>query len=126
MRWSLFCSFEKNIFVPEGARCCSGHMINHRLKTKAANSLAASSVQYKKFNSNGIQLLINKGQLLYERQKRLDFDNSEALSDDEYRIFTGLSKLQFHNLISHISNSDIRNSSNRSIRSAVAILLCKV
>ena len=101
-------------------------MINHRLKTEAVNSLAASSIQYKKFNSNDIQLLINKWQLLFERQKRLDFDNSEALSDDEYRIFTSLSKIQFDNLISHISNSNIRNSSNRSIRTSVAILLCKL
>ena len=101
-------------------------MINHRLKTEAVNSLAASSIQYKKFNSNDIQLLLNKWQLLFERQKRLDFDNSEALSDDEYRIFTSLSKIQFDNLISHISNSNIRNSSNRSIRTAVTILLCKL
>ena len=48
------------------------------------------------------------------------------MSDDEYRIFTSLLKIQFDNLISHISDSDIRNSSNRSIRSAVAILLCKL
>ena len=48
------------------------------------------------------------------------------MSDDEYKIFTSLSKSQFDNLISQIFASNIRNSSNTSIRTAIAILLCKL
>lgn len=73
-----------------------------------------------------MQLLINKWQILFERQKRLDFANPESLTENEYQTFTSLSKVQFNDLISQISTSDMRNSSNRSIRTAIAILLCKL
>ncbi|CAF4632107.1 unnamed protein product, partial [Rotaria sp. Silwood2] len=97
-----------------------------RLTLGAINSVAPSSIQYKIFSFNDVQILLNKWQILFERQKLLDFDNSEALSDDEYKVFTSLSKIQFDELILKISDSSIRNSSNRSIRTAIAILLCKL
>ncbi|CAF2042672.1 unnamed protein product [Rotaria magnacalcarata] len=103
----------KNVFVPEDARCCPYHMVNQRPTMAAMNSIAPSSIQYKKFSSNDIQLLISKWQTYFERQKRLDFDNSEALSNDEYQAFTSLSKDQFNDLASQIAGSNIRNSSNR-------------
>ncbi|CAM4761070.1 unnamed protein product [Rotaria magnacalcarata] len=93
----------KNVFVPEDARCCPYHMVNQRPTMAAMNSIAPSSIQYKKFSSNDIQLLISKWQTYFERQKRLDFDNSEALSNDEYQAFTSLSKDQFNDLASQIA-----------------------
>ncbi|CAF5196082.1 unnamed protein product, partial [Rotaria magnacalcarata] len=49
-----------------------------------------------------------------------------SLSDDEYQILTSLTKVQFEDLASYLFDSNIRNSSNRSIRNALAILLCKL
>ncbi|CAF1493570.1 unnamed protein product, partial [Rotaria magnacalcarata] len=49
-----------------------------------------------------------------------------SLSDDEYQILTSLTKVQFEDLASYLFDSNIRNSSNRSIRTALAILLCKL
>jgi hypothetical protein len=101
-------------------------MINGRLTMAAIEKVAPSLIQYKKFTSSGVQLLITKWQMMFEKQKRLDFDNAQSLTDDEYKIFTSLSKSQFDDLISQIFKSDIRNSTNRSIRTAIAILLCKL
>ena len=117
---------KKNIFIPEGARCCPSHVENDRLTITAIEKIAPSSIQYKKFSSSDIQLLINKWQIIFEKQKRLDFENLQSLSDDEYKTLTSLSKVEFNDLISRISISDIRNSTNRSIRTAIAILLCKL
>ncbi|CAF4581114.1 unnamed protein product, partial [Rotaria magnacalcarata] len=39
---------------------------------------------------------------------------------------TSLTKVQFEDLASYLFDSNIRNSSNRSIRTALAILLCKL
>jgi hypothetical protein len=80
----------------------------------------------KKLNVAYVQLLLSKWQMLYEYKKRLDFDNSQSMSDNEYQSFTSLSKSQFDDLIGRLSESMIRNSSNRSIRTAIAILLCKL
>ena len=80
----------------------------------------------KKLNAGDIQLLLSRWQMLYQDKKRLDFDNSHSMSDNEYRVLTSLSKSQFDDLIGRISPARIRNSSNRSIRTAVGILLCKL
>ena len=118
-----FVLLKKNVFIPEGARCCSDHTIGHRLKSEVIDQIAPLSIRMQKLNAGDIQLLLSKWQMLYENQKRFDFDNSRAMSDDEYRALTGLSKSQFDDLISQILQSQIRNSCSRSMRTAIAILL---
>ena len=117
---------EKNIFIPEGARCCPGHTINRRLSCDAIDRIAPSSVRYKEFGSNDVQLIINTCQMYFQQQKRFNFDDEHSMTDDVSKTFTSLSKEQFNDLINHISYSDIRNSSNRSVRTAITILLCKL
>ncbi|CAF4090657.1 unnamed protein product, partial [Rotaria magnacalcarata] len=101
---------KKNILIPEGARCCSQHLDDDRLTKNAIDKVGPFSIQSKRFSST----------------KRFDFDNPLSLSDDEYQILTSLTKVQFEDLASYLFDSNIRNSSNRSIRNALAILLCKL
>ena len=103
-----FVLLKKNVFIPEGARCCSDHTIGHRLKSEAIDQIAPFSIRMQKLNAGDIQLLLSKWQMLYENQKRFDFDNSQAMSNDEYRALTGLSKSQFDDLI--CANITIKNS----------------
>lgn len=94
---------------------------------EAIDRIAPSSVQYKKLSSIDVQVLLNRWQMQFERKKRFDdFDNPQSLSDDDYQMLTGLSKSQFDDLISQVSTSNIRNSNYRSIRTVIAILLCKL
>ena len=65
-------------------------------------------------------------QILFEKQKRWHFNNPESLTDDEHQTFPSLSKIQFNNLISQISTSDMYKSDNRSIRTVTDVLLCKI
>ncbi|CAF0935192.1 unnamed protein product [Didymodactylos carnosus] len=117
---------KKNVFIPEGARCCSDHVTNRRFKSEAMDKIAPYSIQMKKLNAVDVQLLLSKWQMLYKNKKRFDFDNSQSMSDDEYRALTSLSKSQFDDRIRRLSQSKMRNSSNRSIRTAIAILVCKL
>ena len=48
------------------------------------------------------------------------------MTDDEHQTFPTLSKIQFNNLISQISTSDMYKSNNRSVRTGTAVLLCKI
>ena len=48
------------------------------------------------------------------------------MTDDEHQTFPSLSKIQFNNLISQTSASNMYNSNNRSIRTVTAVLLCKL
>ena len=117
---------KKNVFVPEGARCCLSHMSEGQLTTDAIDRIGPLSIQHKKFNSSDVLVMINQWQMVFRRQKRLDFDDFRSLSDEECKIFKSLSKVQFDDLALHLSESMIRNSSNRSIRNALAILLTKL
>ena len=118
--------FSKNVFIPEGARRCAKHVNNHRLAMLAIDSIKPSWIQYKKLDSDDVQLLISKCKLFFQMRKGLDFDNTLSLSDDDYKIFTSLSKDEFDDLVSQISRTDIRDSTNRSICPAIAILLCNL
>ena len=121
-----FILLKKNIFIPERAHCCSEHTIDRRLTSDAIDQITTLTIQFKEFNSSDVQLIISKWQMFFQQQRRFDFDDDRSLSENEYRSLTSLSKDQFDNLIDHLSSLDIRNSSCRSIRTAIALLLCKL
>ena len=56
----------------------------------AIDRIAPSSIQHKKLYSSNIQLLISRWQIIFKRQKRLDFDSFEALSDGQCITLTSL------------------------------------
>jgi hypothetical protein len=122
-----FFLFTRNIWIAEGARCCPEHLVDRRLTTEAANAIRPASIRFEQLSSSDLQLLLNQSQILHERScKRLDFDDPRGLSNDEYRVLTSLSREDFDDLIKKVSHYGIGNSSNRSIRTAVGIFLCKL
>lgn len=119
--------FTRNIWVPEGARCCSKHLINRQLTTEAINEIKPLSIREQELNSSDVQLLLSKSQKLFENEnKRFNFDDPRDLTDDEYYLLTSLSRDDFNDLVEIVSSSSIRNSTNRSIRTAIGIYLCKL
>ncbi|CAF3845452.1 unnamed protein product [Rotaria sp. Silwood1] len=122
-----FIFFTRNIWIPEGARCCSDHLVNHQLKQEAIDQIKPVSIRQEELNSADVQLLLNKSQVILENQnKKFNFDDLLGLTDDEYRLLTSLSKDDFNKFVKTVSSSGIRNSSNRSIRTAIGIYLCKI
>ncbi|CAF5204770.1 unnamed protein product, partial [Rotaria magnacalcarata] len=106
-----FILFSRNIWIPEGARCCSGHLINNLLSKEAVDQIKPFSIRYQELSSS---------------DKRFSFDDPRDLNDDEYCLLTSLSRDNFNDFVQIISSSTIRPSCNRSIRSAVGIYLCKL
>lgn len=85
------------------------------------------SIRTQELNSTDVQVLLNKSQELLQNQKRkFNFDNPRDLSDDEYKLLTSLSRDDFDDIVRVISSSNIRNSSNRSIRTCIGLYLCKL
>ena len=56
----------------------------------------------------------------------LDFDNLTLLTSDNCYVLTGLKLHEFNNLCSKVPPTSLRNSENRSARSAIACLLMKL
>ncbi|CAF4399836.1 unnamed protein product [Rotaria socialis] len=100
-----FIFFSRNIWIPEVARCCSGHLINNLLSKEAVDQNKPFSIRYQELSS---------------------FDDPRDLNDDECCLLTSLSKENFNDFVQIISSSAIRPSCNRSIRTAVDIYLCKL
>ena len=115
------------MWIPEGARCCSDHLIDYQLTREAFDQIKLFSMRYLELNSSDVQLLLNKAQELCQNgTDRYNFDNLRDLSDDEYRLLTSLSRNDFNDLVQMVASSGIRNSCNRSIRTAVGVYLCKL
>jgi hypothetical protein len=60
----------------------------------------------------------------FEQQSRLDFDDDSRMSDEDYKVLTGFSRLELHDIVSSVSN--INSTKNRSKRTCVGILLMKL
>jgi hypothetical protein len=119
--------FSRNIWIPEGARCCSDHLTGHELSQEAIDAIKPFSIRHQELKSSDVQLLLNKSQQLFENEKkRFNFDNPRDLTDDEYPLLTSLSRNDFNEFVEIISSSNIRNSCNRSVRTAIGIYLCKL
>ncbi|CAF1290659.1 unnamed protein product [Adineta ricciae] len=73
--------FARNIWIPEGARCCSHHIIDKRLSRGAVDLIKPMSIRYQEWNSSQIETLLEKFRTLYNGKKRFNFDDPWDLSD---------------------------------------------
>ena len=119
--------FTRNIWIPEGARCCPHHIVHRRFTKQALDLVKPLSIRYQEWNSGQIEVLLQKFRNLYNGRKRFNFDDPWDLSDDTCSALTSLSRDEFNQLVETVSScSDARNSSQRSIRTAIGIYLCKL
>jgi hypothetical protein len=86
----------KNVLVPQGARCCTDHLVNNQLKADAIDMIKPCSVQDMCFTAGDVQLLIDGWQMVFQQQKRFDFDSAGYLSEDDCKTMIGLSKICQH------------------------------
>ncbi|CAF4189825.1 unnamed protein product [Rotaria sordida] len=117
----------QHIFVPKGARCCAKHLENKRLSYESFKNLIIYDNELISFTSDEIKSLLLKYQSALESEKQIHFEQSSSLTDTDYYNLIGLTKPQFDKLISFISDSNIiHQSANRSVRTAIGLLLCKL
>ena len=121
-RFSAF--LHKEIIIPPGSRCCPTHIEDDEFKPGVLDNLQT-------FDSS----LVNRATILeliskirhYAIQNstcRFSFEPSKMNSDD-YQTLTGISKENFEDLHSYISN-DVRNTQNRGTRMSLGIFLLKL
>ena len=114
---------EKGIFIDSQARCCVNHLTNNIFSDKALELLKS---KYSKtlFNRTDIVTLLENVRKTFSLSSNDNFENLQLLSDSVCYSLTGLSKEHFEDVVSHLSS--LRNSSVRTIRTCVAILLTKL
>ena len=117
----------EHVFVPKGARCCANHLENGCLPYESFKKLIIYGNELVSFTSDDIKALLLKYRSTLEAEKQILFDQPSSLTGTDYYNLIGLRKQQFNKLISFIPKSNvIRQSTKRSVRTAIGLLLCKL
>ena len=126
---------EHRIFILSGSRCCDKHMNTGYLTTVALQLL---QIKEKKCDRSHVELMEIFDVVAYEFLSKvssiqaaghvppLNFDDLARLSPDNHYVLTGLSLQNFDNLCSRIPPTALKNTQNRSSRTAIACLLMKL
>ncbi|XP_033762719.1 uncharacterized protein LOC117344142 [Pecten maximus] len=115
---------DKGVYINSQSRCCREHMQRSYFTTDALTKLSATK-KSEFFSRTDITALMNGIRDNVKAKGHIDFDNPAALSTEEYTNITGLSKDQFHDLAGQLTSS-VRNNSNRSSRTCLAIFMAKM
>ncbi|XP_062619312.1 uncharacterized protein LOC134280876 [Saccostrea cucullata] len=122
-RLSVF--VQHNILIAEGNRCCPNHLRDGVLTPDSLQNLKTTDHVF--LNKHSVLDLLSKMRHLCQVNKnyRLDFDNKESLTNEDYTSLTGLTKENFQDLY-QIVHHHIKNTPSRSVRTTLAIFLCKL
>ena len=117
---------KKNIWVPLGSRCCTTHVENGELKEECLEHLNVLADHCCMNRSTLLDILNRLREIcIQQNNSRLNFDNVNALSDNDYIQLTGLSKASFSDVFECIQQC-IKSTPTRSWRTTVALFLCKM
>ena len=112
------------ILIPAGARSCRRHLTKSRVDPKALSKLDPVS-DSSNFNSTDLTTMLNEMRTRCKTNASgIDFENAAALSDEDYYNLTGITKDQFSSLATSLTS--LRYTSNRSVRTCLALLLVKL
>ena len=112
------------IIVNRGALICSDHFNGDALSEESYLKITASSNCFSATSECTKELLNEVRKIALHGSHTLNFDDSTAMRDEDYIRLTGIWKLQFDEVLSHLST--VRSTSVRSSRTALALLLVKL
>ncbi|CAF3216884.1 unnamed protein product [Rotaria sp. Silwood2] len=126
---------EDDILISFGSRCCEKHISAGYLNAGALQRIRKEENKcYLTMEEFIDMLVIIKNAFLlkvstiedFRNAPLLNFDDLTRITSDNYYVLTGLSRANFDNLCSRIPSSALRNTPNRSARTAIACLLMKL
>lgn len=114
------CYTNKQLYIPQGNRCCQKHLIKNNFYEEALNSLKVFNIS-SQIPKSDLMTVLNS---ISCDSSLLDKIGSGTLSEKQLFMFTGLTWDNIHELVSMISS--MRNSSNRTIIQALVVFLFKL
>ena len=54
--------FSRNIWIPEGARYCSGHLVGRQLSAEAVDAVKPFAIRHQELNSCNVHAILSKYQ----------------------------------------------------------------
>lgn len=126
---------EDDILISFGSRCCEKHISGGYLKAGALQRIRKKENKHYLSVEEFIDMfaIVKNAFLLkvstienFRNAPLLNFDDLTQITSDNCYILTGLSRADFDDLCSRIPSSVLRNTPNRSARTAIACLLMKL
>jgi len=117
---------KRNIVIPKGSRCCGGHTVNGFLSHEAFFAITAYEVRHETFSFDYIIHTMQKLRTMVNSNKHINFDDGFCLSDIDYKNLIGFTRAQHDHILTYIPSNALKNSINRSPRTAIACLLMKL
>jgi hypothetical protein len=111
------------IFVPSNNRTCAAHLESGKFLAEAIGLIVATK---KYAEVTGLQVsdwMTNLADQLGKRHRPVDFNSSAGLTDEDFRLLTGIGRESFGELVDVLKGSKMRESSNRSICNALGMFL---
>ncbi len=114
---------EAMIWIPSRNRCCESHLLNGRFNQDSCNVLKEKAKPGAKLSGNDVEEWFQR--LTNQKPSQLIDVDSDELSDMDYDMLFGLKREHFDLLFGFIK-ADLKPSTNRTPRNALAIFLMKL
>ncbi|OXA46662.1 hypothetical protein Fcan01_18834 [Folsomia candida] len=115
----------RGILIPENNRCCKDHLEDEILKPEDMDAIEVEKPYSTLTGKQVAKWLTTLRQLATEKKLPIDFSKNSSLTNSDYEMLLGVSIASFEVLLKHCEGP-LRNSPNRTIRSALAIFLMKL
>lgn len=112
----------KEIVIPPGARCCAGHLVSGKLSDDAVQKIKTNDGVL--LNRTSVLTIIQSLREMAFEHPHLDFDDISSMDDEDYKVLTGFSRVEFQDIVSSVTS--INSSKSRSKRTSIAIHLMKL
>jgi hypothetical protein len=116
---------EKEIMVPHNNRCCGSHLSGKLFSKEAMEAIVAPKHGVRMSDEKLCSWILDLSGIcrkLKSEQRRYNFDDPTSVRQKDYKLLVGLTKSDFDALLPELSGQ-LYESSNRSKRNALAILL---
>ncbi|OXA46688.1 hypothetical protein Fcan01_18211 [Folsomia candida] len=115
----------RGILIPENNRCCKDHLEDEILKPEDMDAIEVEKPYSTLTGKQVAKWLTTLRKLATEKKLPIDFSKNSSLTNSDYEMLLGVSMASFEILLKHCEGP-LRNSPNRTIRSALAMFLMKL
>jgi len=115
---------ETGIRIPKNNRCCKSHLANKRFTPEVLKEKIILTEDTNMDSEEISEWIADLTGLAFKKGPLIDFEYNSDLTEEDYQILTGYSKVDFDVIMGYCKS--LHSSINRSKRNAVAMLLIQL
>jgi hypothetical protein len=109
------------IFIPENNRICPIQLKSGKFTSEAVGRIVVTKNHAEVTGLQAAKLLKDLAKKLSQKWRPVSFDLDSGFEAEDYKLLTGIGKEPFQELVDVLKRSNMRESSNRSLRNATHV-----